>query len=166
MECEYCNEIKRKVYEDNNLIAFLKENPASTGHIVIIPKKHYTILEQVPDEIAAEMFHIANQISSILFEVFGAEGTNILIQNGTEAGQTSPHLSLNILPRKQGDTLNFNWEPKTLDKEKASVIELKLKKECGKIVIGKKEEKAKEIKEDKEEIKNSNWINKILQRLP
>ena len=103
VKCAYCENIKRKVYEDKDLVAFLKEDPSITGHIVLIPKEHHTILEQVPEEISGQLFLVANQISSILFEVFGAEGTNILIQNGSEAGQKIPHVSLNILPRKQGD---------------------------------------------------------------
>ncbi len=167
MTCKYCENIERKVYEDDDLIAFLNDTPTVPGHIILTTKEHYTILEQVPEEIAGKLFNTANVLSSALFEAFGAEGTNTLIQNGTGAGQKIPHIAINIIPRKQNDSLNFEWQPKQLDKEEFGVIELKLKEACNKIVLGKKEEKVvDEIKEEKTEIKDSSWIKKTLLRLP
>lgn len=164
MACEYCDSIERKVFENENFTAFLKSTPAVGGHIVLSPKKHFTILEQMPDDLCGEMFSISNTLSSILFEVIGAEGTNIIINNGIN--QKVPHVSANILPRKEGDNLNVEWKPKQLDKEEMGVVELKLKEACKGIIVGKKEEKVKEIKEKKEEVKNSKWIEKILERMP
>jgi histidine triad (HIT) family protein len=165
-ECEYCGSVKRKVFENNSFVAFLKERPAVAGHILLVPKQHFTILEQVPEDVCGEMFHVANILSSILFEALGAEGTNILINNGSDSGQKVPHVAVNIIPRKEGDNLHLEWKPKQQDKEEMGVVELKLKEACKNIIVGKKEEKPKEIKEKKEEIKNSKWVEKILTRLP
>jgi len=166
MTCEYCGKIERKVYEDDDLVAFLKPNPAVPGHIILTTKQHFTILEQVPDDLVGRLFDIANVLSSILFEAFGAEGTNMIVQNGTGAGQKIPHLALNILPRKQNDGLNFEWEPKQVDKEEFGVIELKLKKCCGSIILDKKEEKVEEVSEEPKKPEDPSWINKILHRIP
>jgi len=162
MKCAYCENIKNKVYEDSEAIAFLADKPSAPGHIILIPKKHHTILEQIPDP--GSLFNLANELSSILFDVLQAEGTNIIVQNGIN--QKVPHVSFNIIPRKEKDNLNLDWQPKQIDKEEMSVIELKLKECCQKIVIGKKEEKETEIKQVVEKPKNTEWIEKILFRLP
>lgn len=167
MTCKYCENIERKVYEDDNLVAFLSDTPAVPGHIILTTKEHYTILEQVPEDLAGKLFDAANVLSSALFEAFGAEGTNTIIQNGTGAGQKVPHIAVHIIPRKQNDSLNFEWQPKQLDKEKFGVVELKLKKACSKVILGKQEEEVvEEVKEEKQEIKDSSWIKKAITRLP
>ena len=64
--------------------------------------------------------------------------------------------------------MNFEWQPKQLDKEEFGVIELKLKNAWNKIVLGKEApaEEVEEVKEEKQEIKDSSWVKSVITRLP
>ncbi|MBI4141088.1 HIT family protein, partial [Candidatus Woesearchaeota archaeon] len=155
-ECGVCKQIadrKHLLYENDKAAAFLSTEPATIGHIIIAPKQHTPILEQVPDFIVSELFATANKLSITCFESLGAEGTNIIVQNGIAAGQTSSHVTLNIVPRKEGDNLPLVWKPRPLSEEEMSTVELKVKEETKKIGSFENEkpkpveiEKPKEIK--------------------
>ena len=139
------------IYEDSDFIAFLAERPNSAGHTIIQPKKKITILEQMPDTLAGKLFYLANQLSSVLFDTLGIEGTNIIIENGTGAGQKIPQLQVHIVPRKQGDGLKLNWEQQKLEKDEQDILIIKLQKAMG----GKAVSKEEKVIEQKEEVKEN-----------
>ena len=128
-ECEYCllQETGEIILETERTVAAMHPKSPVKGQAVIIPKKHFTILEQVPEDLAGELFNAANQVSAAIFESLGASGTNILVENGTAAGQKVPHVSLNIIPRNEEDGLDLAWEPKQLTEDEMSTAELQLK---------------------------------------
>jgi len=171
-DCDICKQIKERnnlLYEDEKIAAFLSLNPATAGHIIIAPKQHAPILEQVPDFIVSELFIKANKLSIACFEAIGAEGTNIIIQNGIAAGQSVPHTTIHIVPRKENDGLNLLWKPKQQSEEQMSTLELMIKEEAKKIAPFEKEKpkpieikKPEEIKPTKEE----NYMIKQLKRIP
>ncbi|RMF07140.1 HIT family protein [Candidatus Woesearchaeota archaeon] len=135
--CDYCELISSPgafiLYEDKHVVAFLSEEPISEGSIVVVPKEHYVIIEQVPDYVVAKMFHVANKLSVAVFDSLNALGTNILIQNGVAAGQRVNHCSIEVIPRFEGDALSFAWVPKQLSEEEMSTIEIELKELCSNI---------------------------------
>ena len=175
MTCLYCQLIKEKknlVYEDDNLIAVMHPKPFVKGQILVIPKRHYQILEQIPDYEAAEIFKVVNKISIAAFESVKATGTNTIIQNGVAAGQLVPHFCVNIIPRKENDGLDFQWKPKQLSEEEISTIELKLKQEAESIGAFEKEkkkepvvleEKTEKIEEKKD---RENYLIRQLEKIP
>jgi histidine triad (HIT) family protein len=171
-KCEICDLIKSKkgkLYEDEKVYAFLAPKPATTGHVIITTKEHYPILEQVPDLVTGELFVKANKISMSCFETIGAEGTNILIQNGVAAGQKHNHVILHVIPRRDKDGLNLAWQPKQMGEEEMSTVELKVKQETGAIGSFEKEkEKPIEIKgpEEIEAGPEEDYLIKQLERLP
>jgi histidine triad (HIT) family protein len=168
--CDAINEREGLIYEDKEVFAILSNAPASAGHIILFPKKHYPIIEQIPDYEFAQLFSIANKLSIAVFERVGCSGTNIIIQNGVAAGQTVPHVSLHIIPRRENDNLNFQWAPKQLTEEEMSTVELKIKEEAAKIGAFEKEQKkeAVVIEQKKEKIvsKEENYLIKQLRRIP
>ena len=126
-ECIICQIIEgkipsKKVYEDDDILAILDINGANVGHCFVVPKKHYPILEQVPDFEIGKLFHIANTISSAIFEVMKVQGTNIFVSNGVSAGQTVAHTVIHVIPRNEGDGINLQWPPKQLDEEEMSTV--------------------------------------------
>jgi histidine triad (HIT) family protein len=128
MECNTCHlsnpEIGKelKVYQDDICSAILSKKPASFGHVILYPKKHYIILEQIPDNIFYHLFEVANKISQAMFESLGVGGTNIFIQNGTPAGQYDPHFSIHILGRKENDNVKLDWELKQAPEDQLKSI--------------------------------------------
>ena len=173
-ECYYCqiieNKIKsKKIYEDDKSFAFLSPNPSTIGHIVVIPKKHYPIIEQVPDSELAHSFEIANKLSTVLFDSLNIQGTNIIAENGIPSGQKVAHFAMNIIPRREKDGLNFEWQPKQLNEEEMSTVELKLKEAINTTAII-EEEKAEPINLEKKNKKISddegNYLTRQLRRIP
>ena len=83
MTCQICDIIggkikAKKLYEDDDLLAVLNPKPSVFGHALVFPKKHLTIIQQVPEEIVKKMFFIAQQLSGIIFDAVGAEGRLLL----------------------------------------------------------------------------------------
>jgi len=171
--CEFCQIVEKKInakriFEDEKVLAILSPHPCCTGHILLMPKEHFSIIEQVPDYLIAHISKIVNKISIAVFDILQAQGTNILIQNGVAAGQKASHFMLHIIPRKENDNLNFQWQPRQLSEEQMSTIELKLKEESKGIGEFEKEEK-KPVNLDSEigKIdKEDNYLIKQLNRIP
>ena len=171
--CDLCEKIQKKtnvIYEDDKMVALLDDKPSAPGHIQLMPKEHFPIIETVPDFLVGDMFLVANKLSTVAFETLGAEGTNILVQNGLTAGQHNSHFLVNIIPRKQGDHLNFNWQPKEISEDEAGTLELKIKQEASNIG-GFAQEKATPMdldlkRETFEGDEDTNYMIKQLRRIP
>ncbi|MBT7903744.1 HIT domain-containing protein [Candidatus Woesearchaeota archaeon] len=115
-ECIFCEICKNtidshKLYEDEICCAILDINPAVPGQTLIIPKQHIPIIPLAKEEVSSHLFIVAKKISKVLLQTLNASGTNIFIQNGVAAGQTSSHSLINIIPRINEDKLTaFNLE--------------------------------------------------------
>jgi len=132
MKCTICEQIKDNKHvlgQTENLTILLAQEPAANGHIVIVPRQHAPIAEQVPDNVIAEMFTTANTLSSQLFEQLGVQGTNLLLQNGLAAGQTANHVTLNIIPRKESDGINLEWQAKQISDDEMNQLAATIKAE-------------------------------------
>ncbi|MBR9691499.1 HIT family protein [Candidatus Woesearchaeota archaeon] len=158
-DCIFCNTVEgktklEKVYEDAEVVAVVHPRGAVPGHILVFPKKHYQVFEIMPDYEIGHLFDVVNKISIAVFEAIQAQGTNIIMQNGVSAGQELPHVVVHIIPRKEGDGLDFQWTPKQMTQEEVSSIELKLKEAASEIGEFEKEKKKEAVKvEGKEEKK-------------
>jgi len=173
--CEFCAIIKGKeeaetIYEDKQVMAVLHLKPASPGQIIIFTKEHQPILEQVPDPLVSHAFKVANKLSTVLFESLNIQGTNIIVRNGTAAGQVIPHFSIDIIPRSENDGLNFQWQPLQISKDETETALLQLKEYTENIhpdMFGKETKKVKistePIKLDKDK---ENYLIKQLTRVP
>jgi len=127
--CKICESIKNsqlKIYEDKNIIAMLNDKPATAGHIIMTTKEHYPIFENIPDELVAHIFSVANKLSTITFETLGAHGTNIIVNNGLTAGQKDPHFLVHVIPRRENDNIDFGWQPKKASEDEFNEILSKL----------------------------------------
>ena len=126
-QCVFCHIIKgdvqsRKIYEDDNCLAILDINPANPGHLLLLPKEHYAIMPQIPDDIISYLAKITKDLSAICLKTFKAEGTNIFIANGLVAGQKAQHFMVHIIPRMDNDGLNLNLNENTISNEIKSAI--------------------------------------------
>lgn len=107
-----------KLYEDDNILSFLDINPASKGHALVITKKHYHTLLDVPHEELKELMKIVQKVAgAVMSTIEGTEGFNVIQSNKEAAGQVIPHLHFHIIPRKKDDKLNFSWEQGKAEKE-------------------------------------------------
>lgn len=107
-DCVFCKiankEIKAEiVYDDDNFIGFLDIHPKSEWHTVIIPKKHYRNMLDMPSSLGSELLDAIKKISLNLIHDKKAEGVNVVSNNEESAGQVIFHTHVHIIPRKKED---------------------------------------------------------------
>ena len=108
MSCLFCKiankEIDSKiVYEDEFSVAFLDINPSQKGHLLVIPKKHYQNLNEIPEEEIVKLFEIVKKMTILLKEKLNVSSFNIGWNHGKDAGQVINHLHIHIIPRYLND---------------------------------------------------------------
>jgi histidine triad (HIT) family protein len=100
-----------KVYEDENVLAFLDISQVTKGHTLIIPKEHSTDIFELPAETAAKLYSVVPKIASGIKQTFNPIGLNILNNNGEAAGQSVFHYHMHFIPRYgQGDGFGAVWK--------------------------------------------------------
>ena len=112
------SEFSWTVYEDDFVKAFFDVNPASEGHTLIIPKKHYETIYAIPDRELKRIIVVAKKLAKIYRKALGVNAINILHASGKEAQQTVPHFHLHLVPRRKDDGLNLWYKPKQRVKAK------------------------------------------------
>lgn len=105
------------IYEDGDFRVILDLGPASKGHALILPKKHFRDICSVDAETAARILPLAARIGSAMKAGLGASGFNVVQNNGTSAGQTVFHLHVHVIPRYDGDPAIVTWTPGTPEQE-------------------------------------------------
>jgi histidine triad (HIT) family protein len=127
-QCVFCKIVKGEIpgytiYEDEKVLAFLDIQPANPGHVLVVPKEHFSVLPQMPDDDVAYLFSVVKQISSVVFDVTGAEGVEIRQRNGQVAGQAVPHVHVHVIPRFQKDGVVTDWAPQKISEEEFKKIQ-------------------------------------------
>lgn len=107
-ECTFCKIVREEipskvVYENDTNLAFLSINPISEGHTIIIPKKHYKTMGEIPDDEIKNLFLAVKEVAKIIHNKLSPDGYNILQNNFEAAGQEIPHSHVHIIPRTYGD---------------------------------------------------------------
>ena len=106
-----------KVYEDDQFVIMLDIGPASFGHALILPKDHYANIFEMPEEVLSKSICLAKTFGEKLVKALGADGLNLVQNNGTAAGQTVFHYHLHLIPRYDGDSVGDLWTPGSLSPE-------------------------------------------------
>lgn len=115
-DCIFCKIIAKEipaniVYEDNDFLAFLDIHPQSPGHTLIIPKKHYRWVWDVPSPMLGKYFEVAGKIANAQKKAFGQE----MILSKT-VGEDVPHAHIWVFPNKEtaGDKADFEGNKKKI----------------------------------------------------
>ncbi len=121
-DCIFCKIIAGeipsfKLFEDENTLAFMDINPASTGHALVIPKEHAADVHAVSEAAIAQTVKTAKMIALAIDRTLNPDGLNLLQCNGPAAAQSVMHFHMHVLPRREGDELKLNWglEPGDMD---------------------------------------------------
>lgn len=118
-DCVFCKIIKGeipsfKVFENDWVFSFLDINPLAKGHALVIPKKHYENVFDIPEEELKEIISIAKKLAGRIKEKLNADGVNLMNASGQAAEQSVNHFHLHIIPRYKNDGLELNkwWQSK------------------------------------------------------
>jgi histidine triad (HIT) family protein len=113
-----------KIYEDNEILAFLERTPVNPGHTLVIPKKHYETILDTDDGTLKKLIVATKKISKAICEGLKIKGFNIGVNQFEIGGQVVPHLHIHVMPRKKGDNLRL-WPGREYesDEEKKEIQE-------------------------------------------
>ena len=98
-----------KLFEDDDCLAFLDIGPLAEGHALLIPKAHYVTLDLMPGELVGRMAAHLPRLCEAVVKASGAEGCNVLQNNGKAAQQAVDHVHFHAIPRVSGDALGYRW---------------------------------------------------------
>lgn len=131
MDCIFCKiiagEIPAKILsETENSIAFMDAFPLTKGHCLVIPKKHYEKIQDMPVDVNSELFETVRKTIAKVDSITGA--TLLAIHNGKESGQEIPHVHVHLIPRSSKDSAGpvhsmFENPPKLSNDEISNLYE-------------------------------------------
>jgi histidine triad (HIT) family protein len=106
-DCVFCKiargaEKTNRIYEDKDVMAILDARPVNEGHTLVMPKKHYENIFEVPDEELAGLFKVVKRVAAAIMNAEKAEGMRIVQNNGSAAHQVIFHLHVHIIPEYEG----------------------------------------------------------------
>jgi histidine triad (HIT) family protein len=121
-DCLFCKIVAgeipaTRVYEDERTVAFMDINPATRGHLLVVPRAHAADLTVIDAEDLAAVARSAQRLARLQQERLGADGVNLLNSCGAQAWQTVFHFHLHVIPRYAGDPLRLPWTPAPGDRD-------------------------------------------------
>jgi histidine triad (HIT) family protein len=108
MDSIFTKIIKREIpaniiYEDEATIAFFTIEPVQKGHTLVVPKEPFENIFDGDEEALANLMKVAKRIAPTIQKITGADGVNLIMNNGAGAGQEVFHAHLHVVPRFLGD---------------------------------------------------------------
>ena len=115
--CIFCQVVEgtlrsSRVYEDEICLAFMDIQPVNPGHVLVVPKLHFEDLSDLPVNVGAHLFQLAQGIALTLPKtMLKSEGVDLFLAHGEAAGQEILHVHLHVIPRYEGDGFGFRFGP-------------------------------------------------------
>lgn len=106
-----------KIYEDDVCVAFLDLSQANIGHTLIVPKKHFSNIIDLDNDVASHLFSVTSKLTKAISKAFAINDFNILNNCGEVAGQTVHHFHIHIIPRKANDNIKIELSSNKLSDE-------------------------------------------------
>jgi len=105
-----------RVYEDDQVLAFLDVNPISRGHTLVIPREPAATLDALSDDASAAIGRVLPRIARAVLAATGATQFNVLQNNGPMAHQAVFHVHFHIIPKyDDGSGLGIDWNASKLE---------------------------------------------------
>lgn len=123
-DCIFCQIVNRKapakiIYENENVICFLPKKVEVYGHTLVVPKKHYADLYDIPANVLCELTKVAQKLTLEYKRKINATGMNFMHASGKDGQQSVFHFHFHLLPRFKDDGLDTwpNLAKKDFDSE-------------------------------------------------
>lgn len=115
-DCLFCKIVAgeipaTKVHEDDRTVAFMDINPGTRGHVLVIPRAHVADLHAIEDEDLHAVARTARALAAKAVDRLGAEGVNVIQNNGAAAWQSVFHYHVHVVPRYADDGIRLPWVP-------------------------------------------------------
>ncbi len=130
-DCLLCKIVQKEIpssiiFEDEVCLAILDIMPANAGHVLVLTKKHYATLLDIPEQEFVTVMQRVRALAETMKTALKLEGFNLLQNNGEIAGQLISHFHFHIIPRQGKDKIIFHWEPVkyATEKEQGNMLSL------------------------------------------
>lgn len=116
-DCIFCDiatgtSAASRVHEDDQVLAFLDAHPVNPGHLLVIPRVHYASLGELPEDVGARMFVVAQRVAeSVRRSGVRCDGISLALSDGEAAGQDVFHCHLHVRPRVRVDSWRATYQP-------------------------------------------------------
>ena len=111
MDCIFCKIIKgeipsKVIYEDDLVMVMMDINPVSDGHVLVLPKKHYTDFLELDNDISNHIFKVAKDLGPRLMQKLKAKALTLIVNYGDS--QQVKHFHLHLIPDYLGSKVKDN----------------------------------------------------------
>jgi len=118
--CVFCKIVQKEapasiVYEDEKVLAFLTIQPINVGHTLVVPKKHYENIYEIPEKELLHLYKIVKKLAHAVQKAVNSEGIRIVQNNGKAAGQVIFHLHVHIMPMNKDSQWVHRLENRAAD---------------------------------------------------
>lgn len=105
--CDRENKNEHIIISETELVfAKWDKNPASKGHLLVIPKRHVVSFFDLTNEEIIAVYDLLKKMKLVVLEEYKPDGFNIGVNEGEVAGRTVHHLHFHLIPRYKGDVDN------------------------------------------------------------
>ncbi len=132
--CIFCKILNKQapasiIYEDETLLAFLDIRPLNEGHTLVIPKRHYVDIFDIPEDQLSQVHKVVKQVSVAIKKATNSDGISIIQQNGKAANQDIFHFHVHVVPRFEGQKLPSFSALKEVERTKLDDMAKKIKQQ-------------------------------------
>ncbi len=118
-DCIFCAIIKGEApasftHQDDSVVAFMDIQPITHGHMLVVPREHAVLMQDVNETAAMRAFWVARRMAAIARHTLGASGVNLIVMDGEAAFQDVPHFHVHVIPRYPGDGFSLTF-PKSYE---------------------------------------------------
>ena len=134
-DCIFCKIVSKEIptkilVETESCIGFLDAFPLAKGHALVIPKRHYEKLQDLPINVNTEVFSTVHSLISKVDSLTGA--TLVAVHNGKQSGQEIPHVHIHLIPRSNDDSAGAVH---SMFSKKPDLSESEIEELCSKLQI-------------------------------
>ena len=134
-DCIFCKIVSKEIptkilVETESCIGFLDAFPLAKGHALVIPKRHYEKLQDLPINVNTEVFSTVHSLISKVDSLTGA--TLVAVHNGKQSGQEIPHVHVHLIPRSEDDSAGAVH---SMFSKKPNLSESEIEELCSKLRI-------------------------------
>ena len=112
-DCVFCKIIAgsapaERVHEDELSVSFMDLFPASRGHLLVVPKRHFSDILGADEASLVRVIVNSRRLALALRRALSPDGIGVHQLNGAAAGQTIFHYHMHLIPRRTGDPITFH----------------------------------------------------------
>ncbi|MCL4398681.1 MAG: HIT domain-containing protein [Candidatus Parvarchaeota archaeon] len=158
-KCVFCMIASKKVpakevYEDQMIMGVLDINPASKGHVIMIPKKHYNNIYEIPQDEFLQYVSVARAVGYAILLSLAPNNVEMLYTKELTKGSITPHALIHLIPRYNDDTINHVWQPQKMEESDFVAIENAIKSAIEKVKAAETQKPAKPAVEEQKKPEN------------